>query len=58
MDYLEAEVRTIWTLDPERRTAVVYGVGGDARLLRGGDPLDGGDALPGFRMPLGGLFPF
>lgn len=58
MDYLEAGVRMIWTLDPERRSAVVYGAGGDVRLLKGDDMLDGGDALPGFRLPLGDLFPF
>jgi len=34
----------------------VYGRGGEGRLLRPGEVLEGGEALPGFRLPLKALF--
>jgi hypothetical protein len=39
-----------------RGTVVDHRPDGEARLLRGDDELDGGDALPGFRVPLPRLF--
>lgn len=57
-DYLRAGVRAVWTLDPERRTAVVYGPGEAVRFLAGDDALDGAPVLPGFSAAVGELFPF
>jgi hypothetical protein len=43
-------------IDPSSSTVTVYRSCADIRLLRGDDELDGGDVLPGFRLPLGELF--
>lgn len=55
-DYLDAGVRLVWVLDPSTRTATSYRPGGEARLLREVDIIEGHDVLPGFRLPLAGLF--
>jgi hypothetical protein len=34
-------------IDPDTRTVTVQAPGEDARILRDGDLLDGGDVLPG-----------
>jgi Uma2 family endonuclease len=56
LDYLDAGSRGVWVVDPGRGTTVDHRQGGEARLLRGDDELDGGDILPGFRVPLPRLF--
>lgn len=55
-DYLDAGVRRVWVLDPATRTATVYATGGEARILRHDEALEGDDLLPGFRLPLESLF--
>jgi Uma2 family endonuclease len=55
-DWLDVGVRLLWLVEPRRRTITVYSAGGAARLLRESDALDGGDVLPGFRMPVAELF--
>ena len=54
--WLDAGVRLVWVVDPETRVVVVHEPGGVAHLLRDGDELDGGEALPGFRLALAELF--
>jgi Uma2 family endonuclease len=54
--WLDAGVRLVWVVDPENRAVVAHEPGGVAHLLRDGDELDGGDVLPGFRLPLAELF--
>lgn len=56
MDYLDAGTRLVWVVAPRRRTVTVYQPGGAARVLREDDELDGGDVLPGFRLPVAALF--
>jgi len=56
LDYFDAGIRLVWVIDPSSRTVTVYRTHSDIRLLRGDDELDGGDVLPGFRLPLGELF--
>jgi Uma2 family endonuclease len=56
VDYLEAGVRRVWAIDPHSRTAVAYRPDGSARLVRSDEALEGEDAVPGFRLPLGELF--
>lgn len=57
-EYLDAGSRLVWVIDPETRTAVAYRSRTDIRLLGPEEALDGGDVLPGFRLPLARLFAF
>jgi len=54
--YLPAGVRLLWLLDPRRRTVRVRAADGSDRLLAATEVLDGGDVLPGFRLPVARLF--
>jgi Uma2 family endonuclease len=56
LDYLAAGARQVWIVDPSARTVTVFRPDGTARVLRGGDTLDGGDALVGFSLSLTELF--
>ena len=51
-EYLEAGVRMVWIIDPRKAKAIVYRSLSDVTELQGGDALDGGEVLPGFRCPL------
>ena len=55
--YLEAGTRLVWVLRPDDRTAVVFAANQPTLELSIGDELDGGDVLPGFRLPLRDVFP-
>jgi hypothetical protein len=46
----------VWVLYPRTREVHVFAADGSVRVLRGGDALDGGDVLPGFRLPLAKLW--
>ena len=54
--YLDAGVPMVITLDPNRKIVAVYRPDRAARILTISDTLDGGDVLPGFRLPLADLF--
>ncbi len=56
IDYVEADVRLVWIIDPRSRTAVSYRSDGSARLVRANEALDAGEVVPGFTLPLGELF--
>ncbi|BCP66082.1 Uma2 family endonuclease [Thermus thermophilus] len=56
LDYLEAGAKAVWLVYPELKAVEVYGQGGAGRLLRSHEVLEGGEALPGFRLPLEALF--
>ncbi len=47
-DWLEAGVRLVWVIDPERRLARVYRLDGTESQLGDDGALDGEDVLPGF----------
>ena len=49
-------VPLVWVLDPPPRTLTVHPRGAVPRVLGAGDILDGGNVLPGFRLPLDELF--
>ncbi|HEX8200111.1 MAG TPA: Uma2 family endonuclease, partial [Isosphaeraceae bacterium] len=51
-EYFRAGVRLVWYADPKARTARVYTAPDRCVLLREDDTLDGGDVLPGFRLPI------
>lgn len=55
-DFLDAGTRLVWIVEPRRRTVMVYRSRDDIRLLTEDDALDGGDLLPGFRLPVAELF--
>jgi Uma2 family endonuclease len=54
--YLLNGVRLIWVFDPATSTVTVEALGEEARILRPGDTLDGGDVLPGFSVPVADIF--
>ncbi len=54
--WLDAGVRTVWVVDPETKLVAVHRPDGVVTLLRGDAVLDGGDVVPGFRLPLPELF--
>jgi Uma2 family endonuclease len=47
-DWLDAGVRLLWVIDPERRLARVYRADGSETHISAGDALDGEDVVPGF----------
>lgn len=56
--YLDAGVRLVWLADPETRTVTSYAPGGAAHVHHTPDTLDGGDVIPGLRVPVAPLFAF
>ncbi|MEA2586473.1 MAG: hypothetical protein QOF33_4558 [Thermomicrobiales bacterium] len=55
--YLRAGVRLVLVANPSHKTISVRTPGGSERILGIGDDLEGGDALPGFLVPVARLFP-
>jgi Uma2 family endonuclease len=55
-DYFRAGVRLVWLILPVQKLVYVYRSPTDVRILQPGDELDGGDVVPGFRLPVRDLF--
>ncbi|HLQ45777.1 MAG TPA: Uma2 family endonuclease [Planctomycetaceae bacterium] len=55
-EYFDAGSRLVWIIDPETHTAQVYTAPDECRRLKATQFLDGGDVLPGFKLPLKELF--
>ncbi|NIR43237.1 MAG: Uma2 family endonuclease [Gemmatimonadetes bacterium] len=55
-DWLNAGVRLVWVVSPERREVRVYRFDGSVSTLGERDRLDGEGVLPGFTCPLGELW--
>ncbi len=55
-EYFAAGSRLVWIIDPETQTAEVYTAPDECRHLKATQSLDGGDVLPGFKLPLKELF--
>jgi Uma2 family endonuclease len=55
--YVDDGVRVVWLIEPETQTVTVY-TSGSKQITQwsSGDTLDGGDMIPGFAMPVAGLF--
>ena len=56
-DYLDAGARTVWVVNPRRKTVTVHRPGAQPFVLRVGDVLGGDDVVPGFRMDVTDVFP-
>lgn len=55
-EYFKAGVSMMWIVDPRARTVTVYLSLRKFFVLTAEDTLDGGDVLPGFKLPLRELF--
>jgi Uma2 family endonuclease len=55
-EYFFAGVELVWIVDPEQRHVDVHTAPDKSRRLAETDTLDGGNLLPGFRLPLERLF--
>jgi Uma2 family endonuclease len=51
-DWLSADTRLVWEIDPERRLARVYRADGTVSIVTDADEFDGEDVLPGFSCSL------
>ncbi len=56
LDYLDAGTRLVWVVYPDTKTTTVHQAGAGAVTLGIGDELDGGDVLPGFKLPAHEVF--
>lgn len=54
--YRQAGVPLVWLVLPRRRAVLVYAQGQEPRTLGETDELDGGEVIPGFRLPVAELF--
>ena len=55
--YLQHGTKLVWLLDTDARSLELHQAAASAQTLRGDDLIDGGDVLPGFRLPVSDLFP-
>jgi Uma2 family endonuclease len=55
-EYFQAGVRLVWKVYPRERVVHVYETFTTIRVLTRADELDGGEVVPGFRLPLTMLF--
>jgi Uma2 family endonuclease len=56
VEYFAAGTRLAWVVDPKTGTVRVYQEPRKFILLRAGDVLDGGDVIPGLRIPVKDIF--
>jgi Uma2 family endonuclease len=55
-DYFQAQVRQVWVIYPDSGRIYVYQSPTRVTVLERSDTLDGGDVLPGFRLPIAQLY--
>jgi Uma2 family endonuclease len=57
-EYFEAGVNGVWVIYPRQKKIHIYASASPAQIqvLQLGDELDGGELIPGFRLPLAALF--
>jgi Uma2 family endonuclease len=55
-EYFATGVSLAWIVDPKSRTIDVYTSRTEVRHLKNGHSLDGGDVVPGFKLPLKQFF--
>jgi Uma2 family endonuclease len=54
--YLLYGVQMVWVIDPATASVAVEIPGEEARILRSGETLDGGEVLPGFSVAVADIF--
>ena len=54
--YLQGGTRLVWLVRPRQQTVTVFSPTVPEQVLTAADTLDGGEVLPGFRLPLAKLF--
>jgi Uma2 family endonuclease len=55
-EYFLLGVRIVWVVYPRQSMVYAYTSPKEVRVLTMGDVLDGGDVLPGFRLPVEKIF--
>lgn len=55
-EYFQAGTRLVWVIDPKKQNARSYTSPESSQLVGKSGSLDGGEVLPGFRLPLPSLF--
>jgi len=55
-DYFKAGVTCVWVVYPDQAEVYIYSNTKQVEVLGVGQELDGGDLLPGFRLPVAALF--
>jgi Uma2 family endonuclease len=55
-EYFEAGVARVWVVYPRQQEVYLYASPTQIQVLQLGQELDGGDLVPGFRLPLNALF--
>jgi Uma2 family endonuclease len=55
-EWLDGGARSVWIVDPRKRTVTVHEPGREPLPLGEADTLRGGDVLPGFELPVRELF--
>jgi Uma2 family endonuclease len=55
-DYFKAGVARVWVIYPEQAEVYIYSTPQQVQVVGIGQELDGGDLLPGFRLPVAVLF--
>jgi Uma2 family endonuclease len=55
-EYFNAGVSRVWVVYPDEAEVYLYASPTEIQVLKVGQELDGGDLLPGFRLPLTALF--
>ncbi len=55
-EYFDAGVSRVWVIYPEQKNIHIYASPKRIQVLQVGDELDGGELIPGFRLPLAALF--
>jgi Uma2 family endonuclease len=56
-EYLKYGTRLVWVLYAKPKEIKVHAPDQEVKTLKVGDALDGGDVLPGFKMPVRDIFP-
>jgi len=57
-DYFSIGVATLWVVDPDEDTVIVYPSASQRTALHSGDTLAGTGPLSGFTLPISELFAF
>jgi len=57
-DYFKAGVARVWVVYPEQTEVYIYSTPQQVQVVGIGQELDGGDLLPGFRLPVAVLFEY